>query len=159
MTLPVSFAREMSLTSPPPAERYRCERARDRAKARRAKRALDASFDAAAAGVLAEISASSSKSGVAALPEAGAADPPATSAARAAPCSTITPKPRAASPLAFAKLWAGLPELRDGMSPYEEEKLIKTIQAFLAGQLPLDYWTRVVNALAEAKRGAGAAYG
>jgi hypothetical protein len=131
--------------------------------ARRAKRdlarELDASFDAAAAGALAEISAPSSKR-AAARPEAGAADRPAPSAAPArAPARSTTAPESGANPLAVAKLWASLGDLRDGLGPYEEEKLIATARAFLAGQLPLGYWTRTLNALAETKRGAGAAYG
>jgi hypothetical protein len=191
---PPSFARRMRLTPPPSAQRYGHDRARSRIKARTARRKLEASFDAAAAGALAETSAPSSERGVDArgdaadhtsaaggvcprthLPtgpspgspsnpaSAGAADLLAPFAAPASPApsppTTHAPEPRAVSAQAFAKLWASLAELRDGLGPLEEEKLIETVRTFLAGELPLAYWTRVINALAEAKRGADAAYG
>jgi hypothetical protein len=94
---------------------------------------------------------------------AGAADLLAPFAAPASPApsrsTTHAPEPPAVSAQAFAKLWASLSELRDGLGPFEEERLIETVRAFLAGELPLAYWTRVINALAETKRGAGPTYG
>jgi hypothetical protein len=162
---PPSFARKVNLTPPPPAHRFGHDRARALAKARQAERTLaqqlDVSFDAAAA--LAKFSTPSSKR-AAPRPEAGVVDSPAPSASPAPPHAAIAPEPRNAlapsySPLALKELWARLAELRDGLGPYEEEKLLATAQAFLAGQLPLAYWTRVLNALAETKRGTDAAYG
>jgi hypothetical protein len=54
-------------------------------------------------------------------------------------------------------MWKALAELRDGLGPYEEERLLRTVQAIAAGQLPFSHYRRIVSALAESKRAADAA--
>jgi hypothetical protein len=162
------FAKRMSLTPPPPAERYACERAKARARAHRTKRKLDASLDAAAAGALTEISTAPSRHGVAAgvdvedrISAAGWVGPRAYPRTEPDPApsrpAAIAREPRASSLPSVAELWKVLAPYRDGMSPYEEQKLLLTVQAIAAGELPFSHWARVLGALTEAKRAADAA--